>query len=511
MSIYSKLFPYQKQIIDKFKERDSFGLFLDMGLGKTPLACAFAEQNNCTKVIVITINSKAIEDENISGSWLNWANKSNIKYNFHNKKEKNQIFNNNENDFLLINYESLFSRKNTDKKSSLTLKENINNFIKSCKNHNVAIIVDESHKMKNLSSLQTKAIFQIKKYLLLYSKNLYTYLLTGTPFTIGYIDLYTQLKMLGYNETKNNFIENFCIKGNIPGLLGWQQPIVGYKNLDNLFNIIHKYAITVKSEDVIDLPEKIFIYHTTDKTEQFDLYTNEFYNGKKITNELLNRHIIEDKYNFNKNIANPFFRNIAYPELKYLAETNGTFWMRARQLSIGFQGNADECQWFDKSRLNQLKKFLEENEDNYIIFYNFTAELLELYNICSKLNYNIDVFCGDIKSTYFYDKYSNLSDAEKLVSKKNIILANFASGSTGMNWQNYNKCILFSLPEYQHYEQSLKRIHRLGQKSTVIYHIFYQKNWLDYSMKKALETGTQYTLEMFESDIKRVNEIFKKE
>jgi hypothetical protein len=108
---------------------------------------------------------------------------------------------------------------------------------------------------------------------------------------------------------------------------------------------------------------------------------------------------------------------------------------------------------------------------------------------------------------YFYNKYHNLTSAEKLLSKKNIILANFASGSTGLNWQDYNKCIIFSLPLYKDYEQGLKRIHRLGQKETVVYHIFYQKNWLAYGMKKALEECKDYSKEMFESDLKRINEI----
>ena len=87
--------------------------------------------------------------------------------------------------------------------------------------------------------------------------------------------------------------------------------------------------------------------------------------------------------------------------------------------------------------------------------------------------------------------------------KKNIIIANFASGSTGMNWQEYNKCIIFSLPLYKDWEQGLKRIHRIGQKDTVIYHIFYQNNWLDIGMKKALEENIQYTEEMFKLDLEK--------
>lgn len=504
--IYERLYSWQKQIIDKFKSRDAFGLFLDMGLGKTPLSLAFAEQNKCTKVIVITINSKATEDEHIDGSWLNWSSKSDISYVFHTKMSKNDEYSTSQNDLLLINYESLFVR-GKDKRQRITLRQNVIDFISSCKGHNVALIVDESHKMKNLSSLQTGAIMQIKKYLEVKARQVYTYLLTGTPFTVGYIDLYTQLKMLGYEETKTTFIDLFCVRGNIPGLLGWQQPIVGYKNVDMLFRLIHRYAITIKSDEVVDLPDKIFINHSLPESKVFSMFVQERIKGKDILDELKRRKVDLTPYNTEHKVNNPFFRNIAYPDLKWLAETNGTFWMRARQLSIGFQGNAEISEWFDKSRLNALSSFLELNEDNYVIFYNFTPELLELYEICTNLGYNVDVFCGEMKSTYFYETYSKLDESKKLINKKNVILANYASGSTGMNWQEYSKCILFSIPLYKDYEQGLKRIHRLGQKSTVFYHVFYQKNWLDYSMKKALEEGTNYSLEMFESDLERIKEI----
>lgn len=33
MSIYEKLYDWQKNIINKFKSRNAFGIWLDMGLG----------------------------------------------------------------------------------------------------------------------------------------------------------------------------------------------------------------------------------------------------------------------------------------------------------------------------------------------------------------------------------------------------------------------------------------------------------------------------------------------
>lgn len=511
MSLYEKLFDYQKNIVDKFCERDSFGLFLDMGLGKTVLSLAFAEVNNCSKVIIITINAKAEESENLPDSWLGWAKQSSIAYNFHTKHSKDAFLVEN-NDLLIVNYESLFDRTK-NRKQKVQLRQNILDFIYSCANHNVAIIVDESHKMKNLKSLQTEAIFKIKTYLKMQAKHVYSYLLTGTPFTTGYIDLYSQLKMLDYPDTKTNFVDRYCIRGNLPGLLGWQQPIVGYKNIDELYELIHHYAITIKSEEVVDLPEQIFVYHSNEMSHSFKMLTTEYVKGNEIVEEN-NQHsskIIDiQQYDTERKVNNPYFRNIAYPDLKWIAETNGTFWLRARELSIGFQGNADDAEWYDKSRMMSIKSFLERNVDNYVIFYNYTPELVELFNICDELGYNVDVFCGEIKSLHFYEKFCNLTESEKLVNKGNVIIANFASGSTGMNWQNYSKVVIASTPLYKDYAQAIKRVHRPGQKDKVFYHVFYQKNWLDLSMQKALKEQKQYSQDMYDADLLRINQIMNK-
>ena len=512
MSLYEKLFDYQKNIVDKFKDRDSFGLFLDMGLGKTILSLAFAEVNKCSKVIVITINAKAEESENLPDSWIGWAKQSDIQYVFH-KKHSDIQFKVEQNDFLIVNYESLFSRAK-DKKQKVQLKQNILDFIYSCANNNVAIIVDESHKMKNLKSLQTEAIFKIKTYLKMQARKVYSYLLTGTPFTTGYIDLYSQLKMLGYPDTKTNFIDRYCIRGNLPGLLGWQQPIVGYKNIDELYRLIHNYAITIRSEEVISLPEQIFVYHSNECSHSFEMLTTEYVKGTEVVEEnKTHKSKISDikQYDTEHKVGNPYFRNIAYPDLKWIAETNGTFWLRARELSIGFQGNSEDAEWYDESRMNSIKSFLERNFDNYVIFYNYTPELMKLFDICESLGYNVDVFCGEIKSLFFYERFCNMTESEKLVNKGNVIIANFASGSTGMNWQNYSKVIIASTPLYKDYAQAIKRVHRPGQKERVFYHIFYQKNWLDYSMQKALKEQKQYSQDMYDADLVRINQIMNKE
>lgn len=528
MSIYSNLYDWQQKIVDSFSYKKNFGIFLKMGLGKTPISLAFAERHQCTKIIVITLNTKATEPQTLRGSWLYWASQTTLHYDFCNKHTS--TFDTAIPQLLLINYEALFSRSKT-KKSKVELKENLQAFVKSCKMCNVALIVDESHKVKNSQSMQSLAISKLKKELKRYANEVYCYLLTGTPFTNGYIDLYAQLALLGYPETKTYFIDQFCVRGNIKGLLGWQQPIVGYKNVDEIFKLLHQYAITMESNLVVKFPEQIFIEYKQPLSTEFTLFVSERLPSKVIYDymkshqkplEVNSEHIdsvtLQNRYDSllkKKTSKNPFYRDLmyditkVYPSSKFLAEEVGTFWLRCRQLSIGFIGNAEECEWFDRRRLNEFKNFLEIQPDNYVIFYNFTPELIELYDICEQLGYNIDVYCGEVKSMLFYEQYEKMTDSERLTHKKNVILTNYASGSTGKNWQLYNSCILFSIPVYRDYEQCLARICRLGQNNTTFYYLFYQDNWLDNGMRKSLETKCDYNSKMFDSDLTRINNIIE--
>ncbi len=518
MSVENMLFDYQKKIIDIVKDKKSYGLFLDCGIGKTPLGIALAEHHKCDKVIIITINSKATEGVTLNGSWLWWASKSSQPWEFLDKKflKNNDVIPSCAT--LILNYESLYERgKNL--KSKVTLRERIAEFIKSCRGQKVCLLIDESHKMKDTSSMQCLAINKIKSGLESMTKDVYSYLMTGTPFSQGFLDVYSQLKFLGWNGTKQVFKDKFCVLGNIRGLLGWQQPVIGYKNIDLLYELIHHYALTIKSNVLQDLPEQIFQIHLLPESTSFKFFTKQKMKGKDVLKEFARRDITPsmiaeqdldyDVYNTNSKVNNPFYANIDFPSLTFFAETTGVRWMRARQLSIGFVGSENEYIWYNDERIKLLEEFLTNNENNYIIFYNYTPELYAIYDVCEKLGYNIDVYCGEIKTTDFYEKYASQKPEEQLQNQKNIIISNFVSGSTGKNWQAYNQCIIFSLPVYRDWEQAIKRIHRTGQTKTCFYHIFMQDNFLDNGMKKALDSGTEYTKEMFDSDSRK--EVLKDE
>lgn len=596
--LYDKLYDWQKEIVDFVSTKRLYGLWLDCGLGKTVQALALAEKNKATKIMIVTPNAKACETVDTPGSWHRWARelgddfvirrkdgtavwaggqpvsdrqerkaaapKKNIPDNISaseqpgtvnmNKKSVGEICltvsaskvpktNNPANNptnvwrqyektVWVVNYESLFDYKAVGTRPML--KDTVLGFIASCREQNVTLLLDESHYIKDPSSKQALALQSIKQELMMQSLSFHSYLLTGTPFTRGFIDVFNQLKFLGCQMTKTEFREKFCVLGNVRGLFGWQQPIVGYRNIDALYALMHQYAITLKSNDVIHLPDQIFTDKMIPKNPWFTLLTREkipvkimlslnktreklglptasntelqiFASGK---NPLI---VIGDKRYENASIPSPWFRDIDFPSSKYICDTPGSLWLRARQLSIGFQGNAEDATWYDKSRLDAIKTFLENNPDNYVLFYNYVPEFLELFDICVELGYNVDVYNGEIKSLSNYERYEKLSPDAKTGDTKNIILSNFASGSTGMNWQEYSNCIIASLPTYKHWAQGLKRVHRSGSRETVNYYVFKSDNWLDSGMWQSLMSGEEYSEAMFNKALNEAQPEFQKE
>lgn len=507
--LYEKLFPFQKDIIDSYIDKKRLGLFLDMGLGKTILSLGFVEKHQVNKVIIVSILSKVVEDENIKGSFHDYL-QNDLRFKVYKKDKKTNeinpsLFSTNKDtkEALIINYHTFINKKTPGQLPNYLVE-----FIKKCSNEKIVIILDESHKVKNGSSQISKGINKLINYCNIYCDN-YLYLLTGTPFTQGFIDLYNQLKLLGCNLSKTEFINHFCIRGNVPGLYNWQQPIVGYKNTEELYSLIHKYAITELSKNNLSLPNQIFNKIKLPQTLEFSLLTTPKYIEKILYTYLTeNRNSkikdlldygIKSKTGLTKK-PNPLYRNFGFPDDKYLADIPSNFWLRSRQLSIGFQGNENEFTFYNYDRVNKLKELLKENPNPYIIFYNYTPELRVIFDVCYELGYKVDAWCGDIKDESNYLEYKNMNEDQKINDRKRVILANFSSGAEGKNWQEYNHTIFFSVGLYGMYVQALKRNHRLGQTKPVYYYQFYQDNFLDRGMLRALEEGIEYNNEMFEYD-----------
>lgn len=110
-----------------------------------------------------------------------------------------------------------------------------------------AVIVDEAHLIKTVSSQRAVAISKIGR------KAQWRRILTGTPTPKNYVDLYSQFKFLDpevFGTNKAIFEERYCVMHP-----HWQSQIIGYKNLPDLDRRVLTRTTKIVRANCFDVPE----------------------------------------------------------------------------------------------------------------------------------------------------------------------------------------------------------------------------------------------------------------
>lgn len=307
----------------------------------------------------------------------------------------------------------------------------------------VTLMLDESQAIANNTSKQTKGIMKLNY------KNVI--LLSGTPASNARYDkLYTQLKLLGLNMNKRSYEDRYCnffemenagIKFRV---LSKRNP---YKNVDELKNVMRDLGcIFMKTDEVLDLPQQRFIDVPIEKSKFYKTFEKDGY--------------------------------VDCGEVEYISNGPAQDMLYMRQL----------CN--SKEKLDMLKTLLESTNDRVIIFYNFDIELKLLQQYISKLKRPMSFINGHEKNL---NCYNNNDDS--------ITLVQYQSGSAGVNLQLANKMIYYSPPvKSDFYEQSKKRIHRIGQSDKCTYWKLITSNSIEQKIYNTLDLKRDYTEELFKHD-----------
>ena len=86
-----------------------------------------------------------------------------------------------------------------------------------------------------------------------------------------------------------------------------------------------------------------------------------------------------------------------------------------------------------------------------------------------------------------YDEYDN-----------SVTFIQYQSGAMGLNLQKANKIVYFTLPlSSEHFEQSKKRTHRLGQTKSCFYYMMICENSIEEKILETLKKRQDYTERLF--------------
>lgn len=147
------------------------------------------------------------------------------------------------------------------------------------------------------------------------------------------------------------------------------------------------------------------------------------------------------------------------------------------------------CGHYNADKLKAFKDLVESTDDRLIVFYNFTEEYLKLIEITTELNRPHSIVNGTVKQLTCYEELDN-----------SVTFVQYQAGAMGLNLQKANKIIYFTPPlSSELFEQSKKRIHRIGQEQACFY---YQLTCgIEQRIYNTLSMRKDYTDKLFEEEI----------
>lgn len=428
-----KLRDYQKKILDDLKYVPAIGLFMGTGTGKTLTSLARFEQNPTKNLLVIC-------PQKIITQWWevleNHTDLKPLKYNLKDSVEhKNNIISDylsddsNPHKCIVVNFEII---------SKLDLDWAIN--------EDWTIIIDESQKIKNIGSIRNP-VKATRKCLKLGELTPYKIILTATPTEKengGYIDLYSQLRFLGYIDySESYFKSNFCIidKIQIPGMPFPISKIVGYKlkNINNelkpILNATCRYYVP-KYGDYEPQKIKINIPRAS--------------NYSKLLRERCYGDIVFDNVSAMRIGKKSLIGGIV----------TGTNEFGDR---FNYDDNNEKADW--------LEEFLSNTDEVVSVLYCYNVEKEKIVSVCKKLKKKYIVINGEVN-----DKPAELK------KDFDVVIGQYQAFSESLDGLQY-KChlmVFYSMPDSSlMYKQSLGRIDRIGQKEVPIYYHLIMNSTID--------------------------------
>lgn len=429
-----ELTTYQQAILDDLTYLPSIALFMGTGSGKT-FTSLFKVKDNGVKHLLVICPARVVEQ------WQGEIPKILPDYTILkfpkvcNAHSKNILIRDATADHLVIVV-------------SLEIVHNLPNLLKKV-NEEWSIIVDESHKIKELGTKRSPVkVTQMVLALGLKTQN--KVILTATPTQKengGYIDYYAQLRFLGYcNMSRKEFEDRYCRVQKIQ-VQGTPYPIskiIGYKNTEEIDKLLSLVARRYVPKFTDGEPRNIEI--PLDKPKSYATLSNE-----------------------------RFYKDLHLESLSAMRIAKKTL---TSGRVIGYDKFHNPLVYTDNSiKKDWVEDFLKNTDECIIIFYKYNVEREQLKEVCENLHIKYIILDGE-----------NNHKKESIESEGyQVIIGQYQACGESIDGLQYKSHIViyYAMPESSlEYVQSLGRINRYGQVNLPIYYHLVMKKTIDEQIYK---------------------------
>lgn len=346
---------------------------------------------------------------------------------------------------LVINYELAFRRPELLELNDFTL------------------MLDESQLIQNENAKRSKFILKMKP------KNVI--LLSGTPTSGKYEQLWSQVRLLGWNISKEAYWNTYVDYEWIEDGFGYRhQKVNGYKNVRRLKDKLAQNGVQfLKLKDAgIELPDMTEQFIKVPQSKEYKKFMKDSYVAFDAKVNVVSLGEVNDRW-------------VKHVELA--GDTLLSKFLYARQL----------CGHYSEEKIRAVEDIIESTEERIIVFYNFYAELEILKWMAIHNGRPYSIVNGQTHDLEAYETKDN-----------SITFVQYQAGAMGLNLQKAHFMIYFTLPfgkgSSALWEQSRKRIHRIGQTEKCFYYYPMVESSIEFWNLKMLQKGEEYNEELFRKD-----------
>jgi SNF2 family DNA or RNA helicase len=423
---------YQQYAITHIINNPAVGLFLDMGLGKTVTTLTAIDQllwlGDVNKVLVIA--PLRVAEDTWSTEVDKWDHLNHLRISK-----------------ILGNPKQRQAALSKEADIYVTNRENVEWLVNECFNSWKfdMVVIDELSSFKSSKAIRFRSLKKVRPYF----KRIVG--LTGTPAPNSLIDLWPQVYLLDggkrLGKTITGYKDQFFKPGRKNGYVVYEWKLKDGAE-DSIHNRISDICISMTAKDYLNLPERI------DNTINIKLPEAAVKKYKELEQDLV--------MELGENDITA--ANAAVLTNKLLQISNGAIYSEDKHVVE-----------IHDEKLKALSEIIEAaNGKPVLIFYNF--------------KHDFDRIMGFIKNA------KGLVDSKDIAewNKGNIpvLLVHPASAGHGLNLQyGGNIIVWFGLTwSLELYQQANARLHRQGQKQSVIIHHLVSSGTVDEDVMRALES-----------------------